>query len=59
VCREANEAVHRLAKGATTDVNDRIWRDAPPRCISAGPIQWLGHLGHHLGPPTNEAYNVF
>jgi ribonuclease HI len=34
VRREANEAAHRLAKAATIDVNDRIWRDAPPSCIS-------------------------
>jgi ribonuclease HI len=34
VRREANEAAHRLAKAATIDVNDRIWRDAPPSCIN-------------------------
>jgi L-rhamnose mutarotase len=31
---EANEAAHRLAKMATTNVNNRIWRDYTPNCIS-------------------------
>jgi ribonuclease HI len=34
VRREANEAAHRLAKAATMDVSDRIWRDTTPNCIS-------------------------
>jgi hypothetical protein len=34
VRREANEAAHRLAKAAITDVSDRIWRDTTPNCIS-------------------------
>jgi ribonuclease HI len=34
VHREANEAAHRLAKAATMDVNDKIWRNITPNCIS-------------------------
>jgi hypothetical protein len=34
VHREANEVAHRLAKAAITYVNDRIWRDYTPYCIS-------------------------
>jgi ribonuclease HI len=34
VRHEANEAVDRLAKTATTNVNDRIWRDVSLSCIS-------------------------
>jgi hypothetical protein len=32
--REVNEAAHRLAKVAATDISDRIWRDQTPHCIS-------------------------
>jgi hypothetical protein len=32
--REANEAAHRLAKRAISNVNDRIWRNQIPDCIS-------------------------
>ncbi|XP_059436609.1 uncharacterized protein LOC132169617 [Corylus avellana] len=34
VSHEANEEAHRMAKVATTDVNDRIWRGTTPNCIS-------------------------
>ncbi|XP_059436227.1 uncharacterized protein LOC132169166 [Corylus avellana] len=33
VYRNANEAAHRLAKAAITDISDRIWRDTTPNCI--------------------------
>jgi ribonuclease HI len=34
VRREANEAAHRLAKAAITDVGDRMWSVTTPNCIS-------------------------
>jgi ribonuclease HI len=34
VNREANEAAHRLARAAITNVSDRFWRDSTPNCIS-------------------------
>jgi hypothetical protein len=30
---EANQAAHRLAKAATTDIIDKIWRYGIPDCI--------------------------